>query len=376
MPAEDDATPGIIVPGPELRMKIERTAASLAKRDKRKAEEMMAKVLASQKREEFLFFEMTHVFYPFFLQKLNEFRTYPELMPTEKDSTSKTSNTVTTTVKPGGIVRREGGTRREEVLRQAEVEAQRYLEDPFPNKYSLDLLHGTVDMSALTLSYMTCTAQYIAKYGEQFLQDLRTRYVNNAAFRFLNSEDVRHGVLLKLIESYRRILNHDPEEVEDRLERYDSPRYVIDKICAEKARYARAAIARQKAALLTDDELRDKLEWNIFTVVQNFSLNDLSLDGPVPAGAAARRRAQHEGVSTIALTTASPSTTNGSSADASTPATVTPRGVKDVQEDGSHMVRPPTGMMAPPAFKPSFISSTLVNSVDPTAPPANGGGRV
>ncbi|KAH8619931.1 hypothetical protein ERJ75_000117900 [Trypanosoma vivax] len=88
MSAEDDATPGIIVPGPELRMKIERTAASLAKRDKRKAEEMMAKVLASQKREEFLFFEMTHVFYPFFLQKLNEFRTYPELMPTEKDSTS------------------------------------------------------------------------------------------------------------------------------------------------------------------------------------------------------------------------------------------------------------------------------------------------
>ncbi|ESL11915.1 hypothetical protein TRSC58_00326 [Trypanosoma rangeli SC58] len=381
MPTEDDATPGIIAPGPELRAKIEKSAASLAKRDKRKAEEMMAKVLASQKREEFLYFEMTHVFYPFFLQKLNEYRAHPELIPSDdkKDQAQGKAETFTngsaagaaptvtaaTTVKAGGIVRREGGTasrhdpKRDEALRQAEIEAQRYLEDPFPNRYSLDLLHGTINMPALTLSYMTCTAQYVAKYGERFLKDILGRYRSNAAFRFLLSEDVRHSVFLKLVESYRRILNHDPDEVEDRLERCRSAQEIINTVCEEKVKYAKAAIARRKAALLTDEDLRDRLEWNVFTVVQQFSLSDLGLDGPMPQSAAAHRRElpanSNDATSSSALgeplssTAALPTT----EADAGGPL---------------RMLRPPEGVMAPPTFTPTFISSSLVTSTDPTAP--------
>ncbi|PWV08125.1 hypothetical protein C3747_93g17 [Trypanosoma cruzi] len=109
MATEDDTTPGIIAPGPELRAKIEKSAASLAKRDKRKAEEMMAKVLASQKREEFLYFEMTHVFYPFFLQKLNEYRAHPELIPTdEKKDPSQGKTTTTAPTTNGNAVTTQG----------------------------------------------------------------------------------------------------------------------------------------------------------------------------------------------------------------------------------------------------------------------------
>ncbi|RNF19976.1 putative splicing factor 3 subunit [Trypanosoma conorhini] len=370
MATEDDATPGIIAPGPELRAKIEKSAASLAKRDKRKAEEMMAKVLASPKREEFLYFEMTHVFYPFFLQRLNEYRAHPELIPTDEKkeqaqgTAAAAAVTATTTIKAGGIVRREGGTaarhdpKRDEALRQAEVEAQRYLEDPFPNRYSLDLLHGTINMPALTLSYMTCTAQYVAKYGERFLKEILGRYRNNAAFRFLLSEDVRHSVFLKLVESYRLILNYDPDEVEDRLERYRSAQEILNTICEEKVKYAKAAIARRKAALLTDEELRDRLEWNVFTVVQQFSLSDLGLDGPMPQSAAAHRRQLPEvanGGSTLEAPTLS------TAAAAAAPMSEVPAGPP-------RMLRPPEGVMAPPTFTPTFISSSLVTSTDPTAP--------
>ncbi|ORC85760.1 putative splicing factor 3 subunit [Trypanosoma theileri] len=409
MSTEDDTTPGIIAPGPELRAKIDKSAASLAKRDKRKAEEMMAKVLASPKREEFLYFEMTHVFYPFFLQRLNEYRAHPELIPTEEKKetptgageTTKTTTTgaaaagatmasnTTTTIKAGGIVRREGGTtarhdpKRDEALRQAEIEAQRYLEDPFPNRYSLDLLQGTVDMPAMTLSYMTCTAQYIAKYGDRFLKDLLGRYRNNVAFRFLNSEDVRHEVLLKLVESYRLILHHDPEKVEDRLEQYQSPRNVVETICEEKVKYAKAAIARRKAALLTDEELRDKLEWNFFTVVHQFTLADLGLDGPMPQTAAAHRRTHlynndsnnnndevnaRDGDDTTMDDNTSP--TNEESKEAGTTEVSTSGGMIDPYSSGApRMIRPPEGITGMPTFTPTFISSSLVTSTDPTAPP-------
>lgn len=368
MSGEADSTPGIIAPGPELRAKIERSAASLAKRDKRKADEMMAKVLASQRREEFLYFEMTHVFYPFFLQKLNEYRAHPELIPTDKDGAAKGTGapgtegavTSTTTVKAGGIVRREGGTRRSEVLQQAEVEAQRYLEDPFPSKYSLDLLHGTVDIPTTTFNYMTCTAQYVAKYGDRFLQDLTARHRNNAAFRFLNSEDVRHEVLLKLIESYRRILHFDSDEVEDRLERYHSVRYIIDTVCKEKVKYARAAIARQKAALLTDEELREKLEWNVFTVVQNFSASDLGLDAPMPEAVAARRRARFEAPNNVADLPVSGGGDSTKDEHFGAPANGTFVG----EQDASREPKPPEGMMAPPTFSPTFISSSLIQPAD------------
>ncbi|KAH9599422.1 SWAP/Surp [Trypanosoma melophagium] len=404
MSTKDDSTPGIIAPGPELRAKIDKSAASLAKRDKRKAEEMMAKVLASPKREEFLYFEMTHVFYPFFLQRLNEYRAHPELIPTEDKKetpagaagttnttttttttggTTSASNT-TTTIKAGGIIRREGGTtarhdpKRDEALRQAEIEAQRYLEDPFPNRYSLDLLQGTVDMPAMTLSYMTCTAQYIAKYGDRFLKDLLGRYRNNVAFRFLNSEDVRHEVLLKLIESYRLILYHDPDKIEDRLEQYQSPRNVIETICEEKVKYAKAAIARRKAALLTDEELRDKLEWNFFTVAHQFTLADLGLDGPMPQTAAAHRRttlnSSHD-VSAVDDTDTTmddnTSPTNEKTNEAVTTEASTSGGMRDSYSSSSgapRMIRPPEGMTGMPTFTPTFISSSLVSSTDPTAP--------
>ncbi|EKF30791.1 hypothetical protein MOQ_005388 [Trypanosoma cruzi marinkellei] len=369
---------------------------------------MMAKVLASQKREEFLYFEMTHVFYPFFLQKLNEYRAHPELIPTDekKDpsqgkttttTTTPTNNgntattqgaastltTTTTTIKAGGIVRREGGTaarhdpKRDEALRQAEIEAQRYLEDPFPNRYSLDLHHGTINMPALTLSYMTCTAQYVAKYGERFMKDILARYRNNAAFRFLNSEDVRHSVFMKLVESYRLILHHDPDEVEDRLERYRSAREILDTVCEEKMKYAKAAIARRKAALLTDEELRDRLEWNVFTVVHQFSLSDLGLDGPMPQSAVAHRSALPETNRSAAATAASgdalgetttTTTTELSPAAAATTTAAGMSGAMDAPEAPPRMLRPPQGFILPPTFTPTFISSHLVSSTDPTAP--------
>lgn len=381
---EDASLPSIVVPGPEVREKIDKFAGRLSTREKRDADEMVAKVLASPKRDAFVFLDSSHVFYPYFLSKLSEYRQHPERAPESKEAkagaassssappggpasptAAQASTTVTTRV--NGYVRTEGGSgahhsdpKREELLRQTEQEARRYLQDPFPNYYSLDLKAGTVDVPALLMDVITCTAQYVAKYGEPFLSTVQSRQKHNPTFRFLQPDDVRHGVFKGLVASYKRILASDPETTETRLENLQKPEYVLETVCSEKTKYAQAALARRKAALLTDDELRAKLHWATFKVVKSFTLSDLMLDGPVPErrapadAVAAKAKPKPEAPPAPAATPSAPPVASEGSGPAPT------------------TIQPPGGA---PTFTPVFMSSELVTSTttdDPTGAPSGG----
>ncbi|KAG5500214.1 hypothetical protein JIQ42_04549 [Leishmania sp. Namibia] len=368
-----EALPTIVVPGPELREKVDAFAARLSALDRRKADEMVAKLLASSKRNQFLFVDTSHIFYPYFLSRLTEFRQHPELRP-QKSGANKDSDgaaggekgAAATTTKNGTITRTMGGTagakndpQREELLRQTEAEARRYLEDPFPNHYSLDRKAGTVDVTALLMDVLSTTAQYTAKYGDKFLAAVQGKQRHNPIFHFLYEDDVRHGMFHKLVESYRRILNFDEEETETRLESLESQSYLLDTVCAEKKKYAKAALARRRAALLTDEELRGRLQWTLFSVVKTFRLSDLQLDGPVPDTAASRQRtapAAHAKFLSPALT----STTTSRETAGEAPAPVTPAATASGGPTAprASTLHPPGA--ASPSFAPVFMSSTLV----------------
>lgn len=351
-----ESLPTIVVPGPELCGKVDTFAARLSTLDRRKADEIVAKVLASNKRNQFLFVDTSHIFYPYFLSKVTEYRQFPERRPQkpgdgqeEETSGSAAASGVTTTTKTGGVTRTTGGTagvandpKREELLRQTEAEARRYLEDPFPNHYSLDLRGGTVDVRALLMDILSTTAQYTAKYGDKFLAAVQSKQTTNSLFRFLQEDDVRHEVFQRLVESYRRILNYNAEETEARLELLQSQDYVLQTVVAEKKKYASAALARRRAALLTDDELRSKLQWNTFTVVNSFRLSDLQLDGPMPVAAASQQ------------SVASPTPAAVAASSELAPATQPPDGVPATVP----RLQPPG---QPPAFAPVYMSSNLVH---------------
>lgn len=358
-----DELPAIVVPGPELRERVDHFASRLSTLEKRKADEMVAKVLASPKRNQFLFVDASHIFYPYFLSKVSEFRQHPERRPdaNKKDaavpSASAAPLTVggqgtTTTTKADGVVRTVGGTlaprsdsKREALLREAEQEAKRYLEDPYPNHYSLDLKGGTVDIPAVVMDILSVTAQYTAKYGEAFLISVQTKRKRDPLFRFLEADDVRHGVFTKLVDSYKRILHFDPDATETRLDNMQRPNYVLETVCAEKMRYAQATVARRKAALLTDDELKAKLQWQVFKVVKNFTLTDVLLDGPVPETAASRRQLHH-------YSTAHPPVP-APSAEAEDPTAALPAAT--VRSSTNNMLQPPGG-----AYVPVYLGSSLV----------------
>ncbi|CCW70944.1 unnamed protein product [Phytomonas sp. Hart1] len=379
MELEAESPSSIVIPGPELREKVDNFAARLSTLDKRKADEMIAKLLASQKRNQYLYVDFSHIFYPYFLSKLTEFRQNPDRVP-EKKKTASTSEAsggsdpngglkTTTTITADGIVRTMGSThpqqdpKREKLLREAKLRAKRYLEDPFPNYYSFNFKGGSLDIPALVMDTMSCTAQYVAKFGESFLIAVQSKQKHNPAFRFLKTEDVRHEGFLALVESYKRILNFPEDETETRLENLQKREYVLRTVLAAKTAYIHAAVARRKAALLTDEELQAKLQWGFFEVLRSFSLGDLFLDGPLPEALGGARDG----------------------------------GIEDNRANRGHpgLSEPPKTLRPPgevPGFRPVYLSSDLVHPVedkdarsgeegeDPTAPfpssPAGEGGVV
>ncbi|KPA79610.1 hypothetical protein ABB37_05409 [Leptomonas pyrrhocoris] len=361
---DEEALPTIVVPGPELREKVDAFAARLSSLDRRKADEMVAKLLASSKRNQFLFVDTSHIFYPYFLSKLTEYRQHPELRPQKAgeqnagESATGGSAAAATTIKAGAITRTMGGTagvesdpEREELLRQTEAEARRYLEDPFPNHFSLDLRGGTIDVTAFLMDVLSTSAQYTAKYGDKFLAAVQAKQRHNPLMHFLQEDDVRHSTFLKLVESYRRVLNFDEEEVESRLENLESQSYLLDTVCEEKKKYAKAALARRRAALLTDEELRGRLQWTLFSVVKTFRLSDLQLDGPVPETAASKKH-HSAAFSAAPAQVSTPAVNADPTAPHSAPTSAAPSAAVS-----SNTLRPPGGI---PAFPPVFMSASLV----------------
>ncbi|CCW63367.1 unnamed protein product [Phytomonas sp. EM1] len=370
MESESESPSSIVIPGPELREKVDNFAARLSTLDKRKADEMIAKLLASQKRNQYLYVDSSHIFYPYFLSKLTEFRQHPDRVPEKKKaapageagvgsgqngSTKAAPTAATTTVTADGIVRTVGGThlphdpKREELLREAKLRAKRYLEDPFPNHYSLNFKGGTLDIPALVMDTMSCTAQYVAKYGENFLIAVQSKQKHNPAFRFLKSEDVRHEGFLSLVESYKRILNFGEDETETRLENMQKRDYVLHTVLAAKMEYIHAAVARQKAALLTNEELQARLQWNFFEVLKTFTLSDLLLDGPLPEQPATSR-----------LQSGKKMEEEGEEAGGAT------------ATDRPNVLRPPG---EPHVFVPVYMSSKLVRPVEGEKTRSNAGGE-
>lgn len=294
---------GIIAPGPELEPKILLVAAKLSKQQKNAADEFVKKLLNSARAQEVFFADPNDMFYPYFLQQLTLFRADKALAEAtiaaamrekEKEATAAstrapaTETNVQTTVvaTASGSIVRKGGSINEELLREIEQDAKICAEDAHPDVYTINRDHHAVQILPKHLSLMSTTAQYAAKYGPPFMEAVRRKHGEDDAFRFLRMDDPRYLIFKELELAYQTILCSTDEEVEDRLDCYQQKDRFL-KVCEEKSKFLKAEIARKKAALLTDDELRRRLEWDAFSVVQTFSAKELGLEAKAAAAAAA-----------------------------------------------------------------------------------------
>lgn len=332
---------GIVPPGPELEPKIKVIAAKLSKMTKSAADDLVKKLLSSARAAEVFFVDPSDMFYPYFLQQLTLFRSDTKLADAallaakEKEATGAASAPVVSTT-AAGRTQRSGGNVSEEVLRQIEGEAKQCTKDAHPDIFDVNR-DGTVECYPKAFNLMSVTAQYVAKYGQPFLNAVRRKHADSDAFKFLKADDPRYVVFKELEVAYQTILCSTDEEAEERLERYSSPDQFL-KICEAKAQFMRGEIARKKASLLTDDELRRRLEWDAFTVVQSFTIKDLGLNA-----------------SSFLTSTAAPAVD-------SSRFLAPPQAVHHSPAERSRYVAPPAGVQT----QATFMSSTLVRSADPS----------
>ena len=279
-------------PGPALDKLIKQAALNLAGRDKREAEVIMQKLLASNKREQFLFVDPTNDWYPYFIKILTELRSdegrRKEMAEAQKAAAEQAKSATSSTQAGGSVAASAQAAKaaaekvKEETLRVATAAGKQHLVDPSPSVFSLDLAPG-VEIPALMLDVMKVTAQYAAKFrATTFLESVSKKQRMNHTFRFLMSEDPRHATFCKLVTAYRALLDSSDVATEERLEKLSTDKHVLE-LCADKVTFLNADVARKKAALLTDDELRRRLDWDHFTVVHTFDFKDLGLPKPAAA---------------------------------------------------------------------------------------------
>lgn len=296
---------GIAKPGPELAEHIRRVAASLSKKSVADAQMMMNKVISTARRDQFLFFEVTNIFHPYFLSVLNDMRNNPALADEvrakaeEAKASTTTSTTAAATAPSSATVAAATASSAvvvpAKLLRTVQEEAFQQIEDPHPLLYTLDLSQRN-ELSHAQFSIMSVTAQYAAKFGAAFLDAVQQTQVARATssssgssshsvggagnFKFLHPDDPWHYPFLKLVTAYATIVQSDPEAVEERLEAWSTKEGFLA-TCDAKRAFLAAEIARRKAALLTDDDLRQRLEWDVFEVVKSFSIAQLGLEPQV-----------------------------------------------------------------------------------------------
>ncbi|CUF14266.1 Hypothetical protein, putative [Bodo saltans] len=299
---------GIIPPGPELQPKVQLIAAKLSKLAKNQADDFVKKLLNSPRASEVFFADPKDMFYPYYLEQLNLYRNNTAMADAmiaaaqkEKDAAAtkasatsashdvSATTSVSVSLSASGTVVRNGGNVNEEVLRNIEQDAKMCAEDPHPDVFTINRDRHAVEILPKHLSFMSVTAQYAAKYGPSFMEAVRRKHGEDESFRFfrfLRMDDPRFLIFKELEVAYQTILCSTDVEAEDRLELYQG-NSTFFKLCEDKSRFLRAEIARKKAALLTDDELRRRLEWDAFSVVQTFSAKDLGLEAKAAAAAAA-----------------------------------------------------------------------------------------
>lgn len=305
----------VIIPGPELKKRIDKTADAVFKQPALKDKLLQ--------RGEFEFLADNNEFNPYFLHRLQKAREAATIQKSttsgaaaaasSSDNTSSggaaagaASSSATTT-----ITSTDGAGISKALNAATKLE---YTRDPLPEEFSVPLVASGV--SALELDLIQHAAVHAAVHGDPFVKALQAKYSAQRKYEFLSKEHPRHLIFSRLRAAYRLILctvatsvvpgatdgaamGSEPavsvgeqqaaaafisrlqllsgETAEDALGDPVRAREAFLVECNTKRDYMKQQELRMRSGLLSDAELRNRLNWNDFVVQRNFTLDDLKL---------------------------------------------------------------------------------------------------
>ncbi|PVG00197.1 hypothetical protein CPB86DRAFT_805903 [Serendipita vermifera] len=259
VPSAKFATTNMILPPPDLKTIIGKTALHVARSATRQQFEDR---LRESRREDpkFSFLNPTDPYYAYY-----KFRVDRIVAGEDEEEASAATNGATMEVDEPVAPVDEG-------------------DEPPPMQYSLEL----PPLPAFDVDLMKLTALFTAQRGKQFLASLSQKEGRNYQFDFLRPSSALFGLFNRMVEQYKTILL-PPKSVLDRVNETCEPEGKWKRL-AETRRYAKwERIQREKEKQREDDREAERIafaeiDWHEFAIVQTieFTGADMATELPVP----------------------------------------------------------------------------------------------
>ncbi|KAL1806971.1 hypothetical protein ACET3Z_030039 [Daucus carota] len=258
-------TIGLIHPPPDIRTIVEKTATSVAKVGKEFEHRIMKNYPSNPK---FNFLKSSDPYHAYYQHRLSEFRRHQTCTTQQPTQASDASGLESAKPDPSEPFRKP-------------------LEPPAAEQYTVRLPEG---MTGEELDMIKLTAQFVARNGKSFLEELSRREGNNPQFNFLKP---KHSILFKfftsLVDAYSKVLM-PPKGLTDKLQRsVDSMTTILER-CLNRLEWERSQEQARQNYIM--DEVRQErkqmarkpriIDWHDFVVVEriDFANNE---DDDLPA---------------------------------------------------------------------------------------------
>jgi splicing factor 3A subunit 1 len=278
-PVQADDTVGVIIPPPELKTVIDKTAQYVAKN----GPAFEKKILEANASEKFAFLQNDHPFHPYYKQCIEEYYRQAEDEMRDEDEDEEASNEDSMDVVIEQFVE---PVTTQVISKKADVLFKPGREKPTkdPLVYSFELPIPPT-MTPVEFDIIKLMAQFTAKNGKQFLYTISARENRNPQFDFLKLQHRHFPFFSKLTEIYARILAVPKPSVAEDYEDLNWLRFLsnksnkvalLDKLYA-KAEWDVTESERRRKQEVAEREEREAfnmIDWHDFVVVDKIDFAD------------------------------------------------------------------------------------------------------
>lgn len=274
---------GIILPPPDIRAIVDKTAQFVA----RNGLEFEKRILANEKNNvKFNFLVPTDPYHAYYRMRVKDF-TEGDAAAAAAAAGGEGSAKEQQTEQQAAAKAAAAATALQEAIKVAVVApapaTTKPLEKPEDELYTVHVPEG---LTAQDLDIIKITAQFVARNGKNFLSGLASREHSNPTFMFLKPTHSLFAFFTGLADAYSRVLM-PPKGVKDKLQKDTQDRAGILERCLKRLEWERA---REREAKEAADELEKErmamqsIDWHDFVVVETidfFEDEDAELGPPI-----------------------------------------------------------------------------------------------
>jgi len=251
---------GVIIPPPDIRGVIDKTAQFVAKM----GPEFETRVLQEQNTTKFAFLLPQNPFRAYYEFKVKEFTAGNEPAPKEKE-------------KPSELVEAERELARKKEKKQDKVkmlmheaEADKDIPPPAADQFTIN---RSLPLTPLDADVISVVAQFVARNGQKFLVGLTQRESKNPQFDFLKPTHSLFSYFTTLVDAYTKVLIPAKEDVVE-LKKYTNEdkgfHYIFEKAMRRYHYDTQQAKVKkvEDAKLEAEKEQMALIDWHDFIVVE------------------------------------------------------------------------------------------------------------